>query len=44
MLQTGTQWTYIAELAYSENPGRSVRFTVSGIGSTDITFIAEEIR
>lgn len=44
MLQTGTQWTYIAELAYSANPGRSVRFTVSGISSTDITYIAEEIR
>ena len=44
MLQTGTQWTYIVELAYSANPGRSVRFTVSGISSTDITYIAEEIR
>lgn len=44
MLQTGTQWTFIVELAYSSNPGRSVRFTISGIGSTDITFIAEEMR
>lgn len=44
MLQTGTQWTFIVELAYSSNPGRSVRFTISGIGSTDITFLAEEIR
>lgn len=44
MLQSGTQWTYIIELTYSNQPGRSVRFTVSGIGSTDITFLAEEIR
>lgn len=44
MLQTGTQWTYIIELAYSSNPGRSIRLTLSGIGSTDITFLAEEIR
>lgn len=44
MLQSGTQWTYIIELAYSNQPGRSVRFTISGIGSTDITFLAEEIR
>jgi len=44
MLQTGTQWTYIIELTYSNQPGRSVRFTISGIGSTDITFLAEEIR
>lgn len=44
LLQTGVQWTYIIEVAYSSNPGRSVRFTISGIGSTDITFLAEEIR
>ena len=44
LLQTGVQWTYIIELAYSNSPGRSVRFTISGIGSTDITFLAEEIR
>ena len=44
MLQTGTQWTYIIELAYSNQPGRSVRFTISGIGASDITFLAEEIR
>jgi len=44
MLQSGTQWTYIIELAYSSNPGRSLRLTLSGIGSTDITFLAEEIR
>lgn len=44
MLQSGTQWTYIIELAYSNSPGRSVRFTLSGIGSSDITFLAEEIR
>ena len=44
MLQTGTHWTYIIELAYSNQPGRSVRFTLSGIGSSDITFLAEEIR
>lgn len=44
MLQSGTHWTYIIELAYSNEPGRSVRFTISGIGSSDITFLAEEIR
>jgi len=44
LLQTGVQWTYIVEVAYSASPGRSVRFTMSGIGSTDITFLAEEIR
>ncbi len=44
LLQTNVQWTYIVELAYSSGPGRSVRFTMSGIGSTDITFLAEEIR
>lgn len=44
MLQSGTHWTYIIELAYSNQPGRSVRFTISGIGSSDITFLAEEIR
>lgn len=44
MLQTGTQWTYIIELAYSNSPGRSVRFTISGVGASDITFLAEEIR
>lgn len=44
LLQTNVQWTYIVELAYSSQPGRSVRFTMSGIGSTDITFLAEEIR
>ena len=44
MLQSGTQWTYIIELAYSNSPGRSVRLTLSGIGSSDITFLAEEIR
>lgn len=44
MLQSGTQWTYIVELAYSGSSGRSVRFTISGIGSSDITFLAEEIR
>lgn len=44
LLQTNVQWTYIIELAYSDQPGRSVRFTISGIGSTDITFLAEEIR
>lgn len=44
MLQIGTQWTYIIEMAYSNQPGRSVRFTISGIGADDITFLAEEIR
>lgn len=44
LLQTGVQWTYIIELAYSNQPGRSVRFTISGIGASDITFCAEEIR
>ena len=44
LLQTNVQWTYIVELAYSSNPGRSVRFTISGIGASDITFLAEEIR
>lgn len=44
LLQTNVQWTYIVEVAYSSQPGRSVRFTMSGIGSTDITFLAEEIR
>lgn len=44
MLQSGTHWTYIIEVAYSSQPGRSARFTISGIGSTDITFLAEEIR
>ena len=44
LLQTDVHWTYIIELAYSSQPGRSVRFTISGIGSTDITFLAEEIR
>lgn len=44
MLQTGTQWTYIIEIAYNNQPGRSVRFTIAGIGASDITFLAEEIR
>ena len=44
MLQTGTQWTYIIELSYCNQPGRSVRFTIAGIGASDITFLAEEIR
>lgn len=44
MLQTGTQWTYIVELCYSNSPGRSIRLTLSGIGSSDITFLGEEIR
>lgn len=44
LLQTGVQWTYIIEVTYSSQPGRSARFTISGIGSTDITFLAEEIR
>ena len=44
MLQSGTQWTYIIELTYCNQPGRSVRFTISGVGSSDITFLAEEIR
>lgn len=44
MLQTNVQWTYIVEVAYSASPGRSVRFTLSGIGASDITFLAEEIR
>lgn len=39
-----THWTYIVELAYSASPGRSLRLTISGIGSTDITYFAEEIR
>jgi len=44
LLQTNVQWTYIVEVAYSSQPGRSVRFTISGIGASDITFLAEEIR
>lgn len=44
MLQTGTQWTYIVEACYANSPGRSVRLTLSGVGSSDITFLAEEIR
>lgn len=44
LLQTNVQWTYIIELTYSSQPGRSVRFTISGIGASDITFLAEEIR
>jgi hypothetical protein len=44
MLQSGCQWTYIVELSYSNSPGRSIRLTLSGIGSSDITFLGEEIR
>lgn len=44
MLQSGTQWTYIVEACYAANPGRSIRLTLSGIGSSDITFLGEEIR
>ena len=44
MLQSGTQWTYIVEVCYSNSPGRSIRLTLSGIGSSDITFLGEEIR
>lgn len=44
MLQSGTQWTYIIEVTYSGSTGRSIRITVSGIGSSDITFLGEEIR
>ena len=43
MLQTGVQWTYIVELTYSAAPGCSVRYTFSGIGSTDVTLFAEEV-
>lgn len=43
MLQTGCNWTYIAELYYTAQPGRSVRFTLNGVGSA-ITWLAEEIR
>lgn len=44
VLTAGVQWTYITELAQSASPGRGLRLTVSGIGSTDITWMAEEIR
>jgi len=44
LLMTGVQWTCIIDLAYSASPGRSLRLTLSGIGSTDITYFAEEIR
>lgn len=44
LLMTGVQWTCIIDLAYSASPGRSLRLTISGIGSTDITYFAEEIR
>lgn len=44
LLTGGTQWTYIVELAQSASPGRGLRLTVSGTGSTDITWMAEEIR
>ena len=43
MLQTGVNWTYIAEIYYTAQPGRSVRFTLNGVGSA-ITWLAEEIR
>ena len=43
MLQTGVNWTYIAEIYYAAQPGRSVRFTLNGVGSA-ITWLAEEIR
>lgn len=42
-LQTGVQWTYIVEITYSAAPGCSVRYTFSGIGSSDITLFAEEV-
>ena len=44
MLQTGVNWRYVIELNYSAQPGRSVRFTIRGIGASNITFCAEEIR
>lgn len=44
MLQTGVNWRYVIELNYSSQPGRSVRFTIRGIGASNITFCAEEIR
>lgn len=44
LLMTGVQWTCIIDIAYSASPGRSLRLTISGIGSTDITYFAEEIR
>lgn len=43
MLQTGVQWTYIVEMTYSAAPGCSVRYTFSGIGSSDVTLFAEEV-
>ena len=42
-LQTGVQWTYIIEITYSAAPGCSVRYTFSGIGSSDVTLFAEEV-
>lgn len=44
LLAGNVQWTYIIELAYSASPGRGLRLTVSGIGSSDITWMAEELR
>lgn len=44
VLTAGVQWTYIIELAQSASPGRGLRLTVSGLGSSDITWMAEEIR
>lgn len=44
LLMTGTQWTTIFEVAYDASPGRSFRLTLSGIGSTNITYFAEEMR
>lgn len=43
MLQSGCNWTYIAEIYYASQPGRSVRFTLNGVGAA-ITWLAEEIR
>lgn len=44
LLAAGVQWTCVIELAQSASPGRGMRLTVSGIGSSDITWMAEEAR
>lgn len=44
LLAAGVQWTCVIELAQSASPGRGMRLTVSGIGSSDITWMTEEIR
>lgn len=44
LLTSSARWTAIIELAYAANPGRTLRLTLSGVGSGDITYFAEEVR